>query len=255
MLTEIEFSKKFAKRLIQKVDGLKIHSISGLEIQTEYDNSTEFKHFLHNCYSEYLRESEDIENIFLKYLNSAASLYKPNENIKVTDILPVIKDERFIHNLREINQDFESSHIYEKYNNELYIFYVENTETNINYLTKDDFEKLNIDKEELQKISIKNLANSLKIEKHGEEGYYMLIADGNFESSLILLDIWSEKNFKVKGEIVIGLPSRDVLLVTGKKDTKNIERLKKTIEEINEDGDHLVSKSLFEYRNKKFESL
>ncbi len=45
MLTEIEFSQEFARRLIKQVDGLKIHSISGLEIRTEYGNSNEFKHF------------------------------------------------------------------------------------------------------------------------------------------------------------------------------------------------------------------
>lgn len=253
MLAEIEFSEEFAKRLIEKVDGLKIYSISGLEVQTKYEKSNEFKHFLNNAYSEYLREPEDIENIFLKYLNSADSIYRPKGSIKITDILPVIKDERFLHSLKEISTDFELNHIYEKYNNELYIFYVEDTETNINYLTKDDFEKLNIEMEGLRKNAIENLSNSVEIQKYGEDGYYMLIADGNYESSLILLDIWNEENFKVKGEIIIGIPSRDVLLVTGKNAYENIERLSNTIDEINESGDHLVCKKIFQYNNGQFE--
>jgi len=252
MLTEIEFSERFAERLVEKINGLKICSIKGLEIRTEYENSNEFKHFLDNCYSEYLREPKDIEDIFLKYLNSAESLYKPSENINISDILPVIKDERFLKSIQEINPNFALNHIFEKYNSELYIFYVEDTETNINYLTEDDLEKLNIRKEELQKIAIENLSNSVAIEKHGEDGYYMLVADGNYESSLILLDIWTEENFEVKGKIVIGIPSRDVLLVTGKNDYENIERLSKTINEISESGDHLVCEKIFEYHNGKF---
>lgn len=253
MFTEIEFSEKFAKRLVEKVNGLKIYSINGLKIQTEYENSNKFKHFLDNCYSEYLREPKNIEDIFLKYLNSAKSLYKSSENINISNILPVIKDERFLESIEAINPNFELNHIFEKYNNELYIFYVEDTETNINYLTKDDFEKLNIKKEELQKIAIENLSNSIEIEKHGEDGYFMLVADGNYESSLILLDIWNEENFEVSGKIIIGIPSRDVLLVTGKNDYENIERLSKTISEINESGDHLVCEKLFVYKNGKFE--
>lgn len=253
MLTEIEFSKEFAKRLIEKVEGLTIFSINSLEIQTEYENSNEFKHFLYNCYSEYLREPQEIENIFPKYLNSAESLYKQNGDIKITDILPVVKDKRFLNSIEEINPDFELNHIYEQYNNELYVFYVEDTETSIHYLTKNDFENLNIDRKELQKIAIENLSNSVEIEKHGEDGYYMLVADGNYESSLILLDIWNAENFEVKGKIVIGIPSRDVLLVTGKNDLENIERLAKTIDEINESGDHLVSKKMFEYNNGRFD--
>lgn len=252
MLNENDFSEEFAKRLIKKVNGLKIYSINGLEIQTEFEDSNDYLHFLDNCYSEYLREPENIEEIFLKYLNASESLYKPNESVSINDILPVIKDERFIKSIKEIKPDFEKNHVYEKYNNELYIFYVEDTETNINYLSQENFAKLNIEREELQKIAIENLSNSVEIEKHGENGYFMLIADGNYESSLILLDIWNEENFEVNGEILIGIPSRDVLIVTGKDDYENIERLYNTINEINESGDHLVSKKIFEYNNGKF---
>jgi uncharacterized protein YtpQ (UPF0354 family) len=255
MLNEIEFSTEFAKRLTEKVEGLKIFSINGLEIQTEFENSNEYKHFLNNCYSEYLREPESIEEVFDKYLNSTHSLYKPNGTINISDILPVIKDERFIQSIFQINPNFEKNHTFEKYNSELYIFYVEDTETNINYLTQEDFEKLNVEKSELRRIAIENLSNSIEIERHGENGYYMLLADGNYESSLILLDIWYEENFKVNGEIVIGIPSRDLLIVTGKNDTVNIEKLKQTINEINENGDHLVSEKMFEYKNGKFETI
>ncbi len=255
MLNETEFSQEFAKRLIQKVEGLKIHSINGLEIQTEFENSNEYKHFLNNCYSEYLREPEDIEEILIKYLNSSDSLYKPNQTLRINNILPVIKDKRFIQSIIEINPDFEKNHIYEKYNEELFIFYVEDTETNINYLTQDDFKGLNIEQNELKKIATENLSNSIEIKKHGEKSYYMLTVDGNYESSLILLDIWHKENFNVNGDIVIGIPSRDLLLITGKDDIENIKKLNKTINEINENGDHLVSKKLFEYRNGKFETM
>lgn len=255
MLNEIEFSTEFAKRLTEKVEGLKIFSINGLEIQTEFENSNEYKHFLNNCYSEYLREPESIEEVFEKYLNSSSSLYKPNGNINISDILPVIKDERFLQSILEINPNFEKNHTFEKYNSELYIFYVEDTETNINYLTQEDFEKLNVEKSELRRIAIGNLSNSIEIERHGENGYFMLLADGNYESSMILLDIWNEENFKVKGKIVVGIPSRDLLIITGKNDKENIKKLKQTISEINENGNHLVSEKLFEYRNGKFESI
>jgi uncharacterized protein YtpQ (UPF0354 family) len=255
MLNEIEFSKEFAKRLTQKIEGLKIFSIIGLEIQTEFENSNDYKHFLNNCYAEYLREPESIEKVFEKYLKSSDSLYKPKGTINISDILPVIKDERFIQSVLEINPNFEKNYTYEKYNSELFIFYVEDTETNINYLTQEDFEKLNIEKSELKRIAVENLLNSIEIEKHGEKGYYMLVAGGNYESSLILLDIWNEENFEVKGEIVVGIPSRDLLIITGRNDAESIERLKRTINEINESGDHLVSEKLFEYKNGKFETI
>ena len=255
MLNETEFSQEFAKRLILKVEGLKIYSINGLEIQTEFENSNEYKHFLNNCYSEYLREPNDIEEIFIKYLNASDSLYKPKENLNINDILPVIKDKRFIESIVEVSTEFEKNHLYEKYNDELYIFYVEDTETNINYINKEDFEKLNVEFKDLKKIAIKNLSDAIEIEKHGAKGYYILLAGGNYESSLILLDIWNQENFKVNGEIVIGIPSRDLLIITGKDDFENIEKLKKTVIDTNENGDHCVSTKLFAYQKGKFETI
>ncbi|KFC23933.1 DUF1444 family protein [Epilithonimonas lactis] len=255
MLTESEFSKEFANRLIQKVDGLRIILINGLEIQTEFEGSTEYRHFLNNCYSEYCRNPDEIEEIFLKYLNATDSIYNINNDININDILPVIKDRRFLQNLRELDNNFKENNVFEKYNDELYIFYVEDTETNINYLSRENVESLNIDPSKLREIAIENLLNSIEIEKHGEDGYYMLVVDGNYESSLILLDIWHEENFEVSGEIIIGIPARDLLLITGKNDIENLERLKNTIKEISEEGDHLVSEKLFEYRNGKFEAI
>ena len=72
-------------------------------------------------------------------------------------------------------------------------------------------------------------------------------------SSLILLDIWNKENFPVNGEILIGIPARDVVLLTGSNDNENIERLKKKIKEINDCGDHIVSNSVFILKNGKFE--
>ena len=255
MLTESEFSKKFANRLIRKVDGLNIFSINGLEIQTEFEGSTEYRHFLDNCYSEYRRNPDDLEEIFIKYLNATDSIYNINKNININDILPVIKDGRFLQNLLDLDNNYEENNIFEKYNDELYIFYVEDTETNINYLSREDIENLNVDPIKLREIAIDNLLNSVEIEKYGDDGYYMLEVDGNYESSLILLDIWNEENFEVEGEIIIGIPARDLMIITGKNDVENLERLKHTIKEINENGDHLVSEKIFEYRNGKFEVI
>ena len=107
MLNETEFSQEFAKRLIQEVEGLKIYSINGLEIQTEFENSNEYRHFLYNCYAEYIREPEDIEEILKKHLKTSDSLYRPNEVLSLDNILPVIKDKRFIQSIIDINPDFE----------------------------------------------------------------------------------------------------------------------------------------------------
>jgi len=254
-LTEQEFSNRFAKALQKKVLGLEVMSIDKLEIKTKFENSSDFTHFLNNCYSEYLNAPKDINQIFQKYLNGAETLYLPDPPIDIERILPIIKDQRFIDDLKEINPDFELNHVYENYNSELFIFYAHDTEHTINYLTKEDLGTVDISFENLREKSISNLSETLSIEKHGDDGNFMLVAGGSYEASAILLDIWNKENFPVDGNIVIGIPSRDLLVITGSNDSKNLHKMFDLIENINQTGDHIVSNKLFEFKEGMFEVL
>lgn len=253
-LSETEFSKKFAKLLVKKVKGLEITSIKELEIKSEFDGRNS-QHFLDNAYSEYENDPKLIKQIFQKYLNGLSEMFLPKELLKEDRILPIIKDKRFIKSLEEINPDFEANHIYEFYNDEIVIFYAEDKENSIQYISREDLMEINFPIENLYKKAIQNLSDQFQMKRHGENGYFMITAGGNYESSLILLDIWHQENFPVEGNFVIGIPSRDVLFITGTKDSKNLHRLYDSVEKINETGDHIVSDKIFELRNGKFEVL
>ena len=132
---------------------------------------------------------------------------------------------------------------------------MEDKENSIHYLSIADLEEIDFPEENLKIQSLENLHNYISIERHGENGLYMLTADGNYESSLILLDIWYKENFDINGEFVIGIPARDILYITGSKDSENLHKLYDLIKEIDENGDHLVSDKIFELRNGKFETM
>lgn len=254
LLSEIEFSTKFAKQLTKRIAGLKIISIDELEVKCEFDGG-DYQHFLNNAYSEYINDSKFIKEIIEKYVNGISEMFLPKELLNVDRILPIIKDKRFIKALEEMNSDFEEYHIYEFYNDEIVIFYAEDRENSIQYISKNDLEEINFPIENLREKAIENLSNQLQMERHGEDGYYMITAGGNYESSLILLNIWHNENFPVNGDFVIGIPARDILFITGNKDSKNLHRLYDSVKNINETGDHIVSDKIFELRNGKFEVL
>lgn len=253
-LTETEFANKFAKQLIKKIKGLKVTSINELVVKSEF-NEEEHQHFLNNAYSEYINNPKEINEIVQKYLNGLSAMFLPKKKLKTDRILPIVKDRRFIKSLEEINVNFEKNHLYEFYNEELIIFYAEDRENSIHYISKDDLDEINFPIENLREKSIQNLESQLEMERHGENGYFMLTAGGNYESSLILLDIWNHENFLVEGNLVIGIPSRDVLLITGSKDSLNLHRLYDSVQNINETGDHIVSDKVFEFKDGKFQVL
>ncbi|WP_281232359.1 DUF1444 family protein [Flavobacterium gelatinilyticum] len=254
LLTETEFAVKFAKKLIKKVNDLKIISIEELHVKTQL-NGVEHQYFLNNAYSEYLMDSKLIKETMEKYLQSASEAFKPKEAVNIENVFPVVKDMRFFNNLKELKPEFETKHIYEFYNEELVVFYAEDKEYSIQYISKEDLAAVDFPLESLREKAVENLQNHLKLERHGENGFYMITAGGNYESSLILLNIWHEENFPVNGDFVVGIPARDLLYVTGSRDSKNLHQLYDLIEKMNETGDHLVSDKIFEMRNGKFEIL
>jgi uncharacterized protein YtpQ (UPF0354 family) len=254
-LSEKDFGKKYFDKLSEKVQGLKFISLYGLELRTKVDGQDEMRHLLDNSYAEYKNDPKDLDEIIEKYTNASKELFEPKEAVRLDRIVPIIKDQRFINETLKLNPDFEKDFLIERYNDELFIFYAENKETTIGYLKRDEIESLNIEFEGLKEKAIQNLGElATKIERHGEDGQFMLTMGGDFESSLILLKIWDKENFLVKGEIILAIPARDLVLITGSDDSENIDKVKAKVKEINETGDHVVSDRLFILRNDKFET-
>jgi uncharacterized protein YtpQ (UPF0354 family) len=251
---ELKFTKQYFKRLKNQVTGLELVSLSELEIKTKH-NGKDLTHYLNNAYSEYVRETENPDEIFDRYIKSAMTLYQPKPEFSHDKIVPNIKDWLYLEELRKIQPNNEIEYVYEKYNDELYIFYAQDTEHSISYLVKENIEEYQIETTGLKEKAIKNLLNILpEIQSHGENGYFMLTAGGDYEASLILEEsIWTKDNFNVNGEIVIGIPTRDLVLITGSENEEGIKRLKEIINEVNQTGNHLVSDKLFSWRNGKFE--
>jgi len=217
-LSETEFANKFAKALQEKIKGLLIISVNGLEVITKLQDSDEHRHFLHNAYIEYSHDIKELDRVLNKYLTAFCDSFTPKQPIALETILPVIKDKRFIQNLAEMNPEAAKQQVYEYYNSDLDIFYVVDTEHSLRYLTKKDTDELDLSIEALREVAINNL-NRFDVRCHGEDGYYMLTAGGTYEASMILLDIWYKDNFDIDGNIIIAVPSRDVVLITGSRDS------------------------------------
>lgn len=253
-LTETEFANKFAKALQQKTKGLTIVSIKGLEVVSKMEGSDEHRHFLDNAYIEYSHDTKKLKEVIEKYAAVSADSFLPNEPITPDSILPVIKDKRFLKGLLDINPKAGAQQVHEPYNSDLDIFYVVDTEHALRYLTKEEHEKLGLDMDELRNLAISNL-DRFDVRCHGEDGYYMITAGGTYEASMILLDIWNTGNFEVNGDIIIGIPARDLLVITGSKDSANLHKMYDLVKEISETGNYLVSDKLFELKGNRFEVL
>lgn len=72
---------------------------------------------------------------------------------------------------------------------------------------------------------------------------------------LLLDDIWTGKNLAVKGDIVVSIPSRDMLLVTGSEDARGIEKVRQIAKRTFDEEPYRLTTTLFVYQGGKFTEL
>ena len=84
----------------------------------------------------------------------------------------------------------------------------------------------------------------------------MLSAGGDYEASLLLFDdIWSDGQIKVEGDIVVAVPAKDALLVTGSKNRKGLAAMRKMVAKFSEEKRYRITDTLFVYRNGRFKKF
>lgn len=257
ILSETEFANKYLLALKKTNPSVDYSLAPDLSVNAKYDGSN-YSHFPNNAYREYLMEPDSLDQVLVKFTQTANEIYRENKTVNLSKITPVIKSADFIDevsNLIGVADSTKSLPIFEKYNNELLVVYAEDDEKSVRYFTQNDFNKLHIRRDSVSEIALDNLERMLtKVEKTGNKGRYMVTAGGTYEASLLLFNsaFWSSKNFAVKGDIVVAVPNRDMLLVTGSKDKANLDWMRARAQESYDSGSYQVSPFLFRWNGKKF---
>ena len=143
----------------------------------------------------------------------------------------------------------DASPIYKDWLGNLKIFYAIDQGDSVSLIMQEELPE-GYSVQDIHKISSQNLENNIEyhFNKLNFEGGYGLLADGDYEASSIILDnIWNWISDELEDDIIVGIPTKDLVMMTPLSDTNGIINLASAISDVFEDGDHLLSKSLFYY--------
>jgi uncharacterized protein YtpQ (UPF0354 family) len=109
------------------------------------------------------------------------------------------------------------------------------------------------------------------VRRHADENLYRVLSDvevhgrppalmlsfGGLESSLLLADeFWDEVEDGVPGELVVGVPARDVVIITGSLSRPGLARARRAVDRVFFAGDqHLLSQDLLVRRERVWQPL
>jgi uncharacterized protein YtpQ (UPF0354 family) len=200
-----------------------------------------------------LTDEQIKEAILAKKFNSIFPYFKQlieSDNNEVTETLPSdlsTADKSKVYSIPEI------SLVIKNICDDLNCLYAFDNDSGLEIIQESDIEELNISKEELHEIAMANyrqlISTKLNAQNNGEAFWFIL--DGSLEAGLVLVDeIWDQVEGHLKEEIVMCVPSRDVIIATSKTNETVIADFTEKAKNILTSGDHPLSKNWFVRENK-----
>ncbi len=259
VLTPREFTREFAEALRKASPGSEVAVVNELELKVTRADGRDSTSFLDNAYDTYKQDPKAKLEVIQRYVAAALEAFETvRGEVDRTRIVPVIKDRPWLEETRQALMDRGEKQVpeqvYEDFSRDLVIVYAEDSPKSIRYLEPGDLELAKIERSELKALATENLQRLLPtIKRHGTNGVYMIEAGGVYEASLLVLDsIWSDGRMQVTGDVVVAVPTRDLLLVTGSRNQQGIAKLRQWVEQASTEGSYRLTQKLFVYRNGRF---
>jgi uncharacterized protein YtpQ (UPF0354 family) len=251
MLTPTAFTEEFARALTRARPSANVSVVGDLRLTIKEPDGLQ----LGNAYSEYKLDPgrfddlvERLATIFWQPADKAAA------GLDRTRIVPVIKDRQWLDELHNTlkARGTPQQHLAERYNNELVIVYAQDDPNRMRYLTVE--EDFGLSREALKALAIDNLKRLLpKIQILVYDEVMLVSAGGDYEASLLLIDeLWTGGQIKVDGDIVVAIPARDVLLITGSRNRAGLKKMRELTAKAMAQGPYELTDTLFRYRDGRF---
>jgi uncharacterized protein YtpQ (UPF0354 family) len=137
---------------------------------------------------------------------------------------------------------------------ELCVVYAEDRPASVRILSEAQVRGLGLSREALRALAGRNLGTVVpELHIRGGDGVYLIEAGGVYESSLVFWAGLVSDRLKVKGQPVVAVPARDVLLVTGSEDAKGLARVREHAAQALAGSAYPLTASLYVRRGQRLE--
>jgi uncharacterized protein YtpQ (UPF0354 family) len=258
-LSEKEFTRLYAQKAAAEIKGARVKIVAERELKLTLPDRTELTAYLDNAWAEAAKHPTNRPEIVSRYLTALkaaeAGAAEKADLLDTNSIVAVIRDQRFVAQFDKLGVKATEKIISETLVADFKVLYALDQEGGIRYLTERDRTTLNVSLPELRKLAMANLKRLLpEVNRHGTGPVFMIVADGNYEGSLLLADkLWEDQAQTVEGELVAAVPARDTLIVTGSKSKNGIATLRQIVARVEKEGSHLITGTLIVRRNGRWE--
>jgi uncharacterized protein YtpQ (UPF0354 family) len=251
-----EFTQEFISRLKAAVPGATITLQAPREVHVRDANGKEYIAFLDNAYASYARDPAARRELLRRHVAAGLEGLRQGAPLDPSRIVPIVKDRKWLVEIQRGVKD-PRGNVYDDFNDELVIVYAEDFPSTIRYLTPGTLQESGFARKQLRDLAVHNLRLLLR-EPELRTGPLVstIFVGGDYEASLLLFDnLWSTGRIKVDGEIVVAVPSRELLMFTGSRNAAGVARLRELATQAVRESSYRLTDTLFVYRHGVFEKL
>jgi len=109
-----------------------------------------------------------------------------------------------------------------------------------------DLDQMQLSHRVMRRTALEHLESlSGRAQFHGQAPALMLSFDGLESSLLLASEFWARLHTKVPGDLIVGVPARDVVIVTGSQSQPGLEKARRAVDRVFFAGDeHLLTRQL-----------
>lgn len=249
------YTRELARALAAALPSRTVTVVRDFELGIRQADGTLTTLSVANLYSDYRRDPGQLRAIADTY---AKALSRPAAAPAALDrarIVPVVKDRQWLLDSHAAlkARGAAQEHLFDELNGELVIVYAEDSPGATRYLMST--ENIGGGRDGLRELATENLVRLLpKIEMRTHDDLFSIVsAGGDYEASLLLIDgIWSGGQIKVDGDIVVAVPAKDVLLITGSRNRKGLAAVRALAAKLAAQERYRITATLFVYRDGRF---
>jgi uncharacterized protein YtpQ (UPF0354 family) len=256
-----EFTQQFIKKLRAAVPGATVTNPTPMEIHIRNAAGKEATAFLDNAFASSVANPSMTPELIRRHVATLLESLDQDAPIDRSRIVPVIKDRNWPAESRRSmiarGAKDPPENIVEDLNAELVILYAEDRPTSIRYLTPQTLEESGFARKQLRALAVENLRTLVAEPKVNKGPLFSTISiGGDYEASLLLFDdLWTSPTIRVDGEIVVAVPSRELLMFTGSHNSAGIAAMRENAAKAWRESPYRLTDALFAYRNGRFQKL
>lgn len=257
-LSEDDFTRLYAQAVAASLPNAKVQIVGQRHLKLTLGNGGDIQAYLDNAWKDASQDAERRPEVCQRYISALAATATASgkeEGLPDTNsIVAVIRDIGFLSQFRKF-EGTTNAFVTEPLVADIYVAYACDSEKGISYLTEGRRKALGLSVAALRPLALANFHRIIpELQVVGAGPVFMLKADGNYESSMLLADkLWTDKSTAVQGELVAAVPARDALLFTGSGSADGVKQLRAMVDKIQEGGSHTISKTLLVRRNGKWQ--